>query len=141
LNPIQIKLVQDSFAKVLPIAERAGTMFYERLFAIAPEVIPLFRRDKVEQGKMLMATLAVVVNGLDQLESVLPVASVIAKKHVDYGVKAEHYAPVGAALLWTLQQGLGPAWSPALKQAWTAAYDTLSGYMISEAYGAAKAAE
>jgi nitric oxide dioxygenase len=60
---------------------------------------------------------------------------VLAKRHVGYGVKAVHYATVGAALLWTLEKGLGPSWTPELAAAWTLAYTTLSGFMIQEAYG------
>jgi len=137
MDSVQIKLVQDSFSKVAPISETAAALFYGRLFEIAPEVKPMFRGDIREQGKKLMGTLAVVVGGLTNLGSILPAASRLAKLHVDYGVKAEHYAPVGAALLWTLEQGLGDAWTPDLANAWTAAYATLSGYMISEAYGVA----
>ena len=87
------------------------------------------------QRKKLMATLAVVVNGLSNLEAVLPAASALATRHVAYGAKAEHYPVVGAALLWTLEKGLGDAWTPAFADAWTTAYGTLSGFMISEAYG------
>jgi nitric oxide dioxygenase len=96
----------------------------------------MFRGDMKEQGKKLMGTLAVVVGGLTKLETILPAASALAKKHVGYGVKASHYTPVGAALIWTLEKGLGPDWTPEVATAWTAAYTTLSGYMISEAYGA-----
>ena len=71
----------------------------------------------------------------------LPAASALAKRHVNYGAKPEHYPVVGAALLWTLEKGLGEAWTPEVAEAWTAAYGTLSGYMISEAYGNAQAAE
>jgi hemoglobin-like flavoprotein len=137
----EVSLVQASFAKVAPISEQAAALFYGRLFEIAPEVKPLFRGDMAEQGRKLMATLAVVVNGLTKLEAILPAASALAKRHVAYGVKAEHYAPVGAALLWTLERGLGPEWTPDLAAAWTVAYATLSGYMISEAYGKSEAAE
>jgi hemoglobin-like flavoprotein len=137
----EVSLVQASFAKVAPISEQAAALFYGRLFEIAPEVKPLFRGDMAEQGRKLMATLAVVVNGLTKLEAILPAASALAKRHVAYGVKAEHYAPVGAALLWTLERGLGPEWTPDLAAAWTVAYTTLSGYMISEAYGKSEAAE
>jgi len=135
MTPDQISLVQDSFKKVVPIADVAADLFYGRLFEIAPEVKPMFRGDMKEQGRKLMATLGVVVTGLTRLETVLPAASALAKKHVDYGVKAEHYAPVGAALLWTLEKGLGEAWTPDLADGWSTAYGTLSGYMISEAYG------
>jgi hemoglobin-like flavoprotein len=115
--------------------------FYGRLFEIAPAVKPLFRGDVAEQGRKLMATLGVVVNGLADLESVLPAASALAKRHVDYGVKAADYAPVGAALLWTLERGLGEEWMPQLAAAWTEAYTVLTGFMIAEAYGHSLAAE
>ena len=82
-----------------------------------------------------MGTLAVVVSGLTDLDAILPAASRLAKHHVSYGVKPSHYAPVGAALLWTLEKGLGDDWTPDLADAWTAAYGTLSGYMIEQAYG------
>jgi hemoglobin-like flavoprotein len=141
MTPEQVILIQQSFAKVAPIAEPAAVLFYGRLFEIAPEVKPLFRGDMTEQGRKLMATLAVVVNGLSNLESILPAASALARKHVAYGVKAEHYGPVGVALIWTLERGLGAEWTPELAAAWTAAYTTLSGYMVSEAYGRREAAE
>jgi hemoglobin-like flavoprotein len=141
MMPDQIKLVQQSFAKVAPISEAAAVIFYDRLFEIAPSVKSMFPADLTEQRKKLMATLAVVVNGLGNLESVLPAASALAKRHVSYGAKAQHYPVVGAALLWTLEKGLGDAWTPAVADAWTAAYGTLSGFMISEAYGRPQAAE
>ena len=141
MTPDQIALVQDSFKKVVPIADVAADLFYGRLFQIAPEVKPMFRGDIKEQGRKLMATLGVVVTGLTKLETVLPAASALARKHVDYGVKAEHYTPVGAALLWTLEKGLGDAWTPELADAWGTAYGTLSNFMIAEAYGPAQAAE
>jgi len=141
MNPTQIKLVQDSFAKVAPISEQAAVMFYDRLFEVAPGVKAMFPADMTEQRKKLMGTLAVVVNGLTNLEAVLPAASALAKRHVNYGAKPEHYPVVGGALLWTLEKGLGDGWTPDVAEAWTAAYGTLSGYMIAEAYGSAQAAE
>jgi len=141
VNPTQINLVQESFAKVAPISEQAAVIFYDRLFEVAPTVKAMFPTDMKEQRKKLMATLAVVVSGLSNLESVLPAASALAKRHVSYGAKAEHYPVVGGALLWTLEKGLGEAWTSEVADAWTAAYGTLSGYMISEAYGSTQAAE
>src|ERR1700750_1200853 len=141
MTPDQVKLVQDSFAKVAPISDKAAEIFYGRLFEVAPQVRAMFPDDMTEQRKKLMATLAVVVGGLTNLEAILPAASALAKRHVNYGAKPEHYPVVGGALLWTLEKGLGDAWTPELSEAWTAAYGTLSGYMISEAYGSAQAAE
>ena len=134
MTPDQVQLVQDSFAKVVPISETAAVLFYDRLFEIAPQVKAMFPADMTEQRRKLMATLAAVVNGLGNLTSILPAASALAKRHDSYGAKAEHYPVVGAALLWTLEKGLGDGWTPEIAQAWTTAYGTLSGYMISEAY-------
>jgi hemoglobin-like flavoprotein len=141
MTPDQIKLVQDSFAKVVPISETAAVLFYDRLFEIAPQVKAMFPADMIEQRRKLMAMLATVVHGLDHLESILPAASALAKRHVGYGARAEHYPVVGAALLWTLEKGLGDAWTPELAGAWSAAYETLSRFMIAEAYGRPQAAE
>jgi len=141
MNPSQVKLVRESFAKVAPISEQAAVIFYDRLFEVAPAVKAMFPADMTEQRKKLIGVLAAVVNGLTNLESILPAASALAKRHVSYGAKPEHYPVVGGALLWTLEKGLGEAWTPAVAAAWTAAYGTLSSFMISEAYGKAQAAE
>jgi hemoglobin-like flavoprotein len=134
MTPDQIKLVQDSFAKVAPISAKAAELFYDRLFEIAPQVRAMFPDDMTEQRKKLMATLAIVVQGLNNLDTILPAASALAKRHVSYGAEAAHYPVVGQALLWTLEQGLGPSWTPEVAAAWTSAYTTLSGFMISEAH-------
>jgi nitric oxide dioxygenase len=135
MTPEQIKLVQDSFAKAAPISDKAAELFYGRLFEIAPQVRAMFPDDMTEQRTKLMATLAVVVNGLNNLDAILPAASALAKRHVDYGAQAAHYPAVGEALLWTLERGLGDAWTPPVAAAWTQAYATLSDFMIGEAYG------
>jgi hemoglobin-like flavoprotein len=141
VTPEQVQLVQQSFAKVAPISEQAATIFYDRLFEVAPSVRAMFPDDMTEQRKKLMATLAVVVGGLSDIEAVLPAASALAKRHVSYGAKPEHYPVVGGALLFTLEKGLGDGWTPEVAAAWTAAFGTLSTYMISEAYDSSQAAE
>lgn len=134
MTPTQITLVQSSFEQVAPIAADAAALFYERLFQALPEVKPLFKRDMDEQGRKLMATLGTVVRNLDRLEAVLPTATALATRHVAYGVRPEHYEPVGAALLWTLQQGLGKDFTSDTAEAWRAAYGLLSTAMIKAAY-------
>jgi nitric oxide dioxygenase len=141
MTPDQVTLVQQTFAHVVPVADKAAETFYGRLFDVAPAVKPLFRGDMTEQRHKLMATLAVVVRGLSDLPSILPAASALAKRHVDYGAKPEHYPVVGEALLWTLARALGPRWTPEVALAWTAAYTTLSDFMIEAAYGRPQAAE
>lgn len=134
MTPEQVSEIRASFSKVAPIAEQAAALFYGRLFEIAPEVRPLFKAsDMREQGRKLMGTLAVVVRGLDDLPALMPAVNALAVKHNGYGVTAAHYAPVGAALLWTLEQGLGEGFTPAVRDAWTNAYGTLSGAMIAAA--------
>jgi nitric oxide dioxygenase len=137
MTPKQVALVQESFAKVVPIADQAAVLFYDRLFEIAPQVRALFPADMTEQRRKLMVMLGKVVNGLGDLPSILPAASALAKRHTGYGATAEHYPVVGAALLWTLEKGLGDAWTPEVAQAWITAYGTLSNYMISQAYSQA----
>ena len=141
MTPEQVKLVQQSFSKVVPISQQSATIFYDRLFETAPQVRSLFPSDMAEQRGKLMATLTAVVGGLANLPSILPTASALAKRHVSYGARAEHYPVVGAALLWTLEKGLGESWTPDVANAWKAAYGTLSAFMISEAYGSPQAAE
>lgn len=141
MTPDQVALVQDSFRKVAPIADQAAVLFYDRLFETAPQVRAMFPSDMTEQRKKLMTTLGVVVADLNDLPSILPAASALAKKHVGYGVKPEHFPIVGQALLWTLEKGLGTAWTPQLAAVWTTAYTTLADYMIAEAYGKPQAAE
>jgi hemoglobin-like flavoprotein len=141
MTPKQVALVQDSFAKVALTSEAAAMLFYNRLFDIAPQMRAMFPDDMIEQRRKLIAMLAAVVKGLGNLEQVLPAASALAKRHVSYGVKAEHYPVVGDALLWTLEKGLRDRWTPQVADAWGTVYGTLSGYMISEAYGRSQAAE
>ncbi|MCB4767788.1 globin domain-containing protein [Ancylobacter sp. Lp-2] len=140
MTPDRIALLRDSFAKVRPISEAAAGLFYGRLFEIAPEVRPLFNGDMTEQGRKLMATLGVVVNGMHDLPALLPAVQRLGARHAGMGVTAAHFAPVGAALIWTLEQGLGEAFTPPVREAWTEAYGLLSGVMI-EALEAAPAEE
>jgi nitric oxide dioxygenase len=137
-----ITLVQESFAKVVPIKDAAAEIFYADLFETAPEVKPYFANsDMKDQGSKLMATLGAVVNGLRDLDKIVPVAQKLAIGHVDYGVKPEDYDKVGASLLRTLEKGLGDAFTPEVKEAWTTAYTTLAGVMKEAAYPSAAVIE
>lgn len=126
----QVKLVQDSWAAVEPIADQAAELFYGRLFETAPEVKPLFNGDMAAQGKKLMQMITVAVKGLSNLEAIVPAVQELGKRHVKYNVKDEHYAVVGASLLWTLEQGLGNAFTEEVKAAWVAVYGVLADTMI-----------
>ena len=134
MTPEKVQLVKDSFSKVAPISAAAAVMFYDRLFEIAPELKPLFKGDMSEQGKKLLQTLGYVVAGLHDLPSILPAAKDLAARHVAYGVTPAMYQPVGEALIWTLEQGLGDSFTDEVRQAWTDAYVLLSTTMVDSAY-------
>lgn len=126
MTPRQITLVQETFDAVQPIAVEAATMFYDRLFALDPSLRRLFRGDIQEQGRKLMQAIALVVQGLRAPDAILPAVTALGARHRGYGVEPEHYPTVGAALLWTLEQGLGAAFTPQVKDAWAAAYAMLA---------------
>lgn len=129
MTPQQIELVQTSFKKVVPIAATAADLFYGRLFEIAPEVRPMFPQDMTEQKAKLMGMLGTAVTNLHKLETILPAVKALGERHKGYGVTAAHYSPVGAALLWTLEKGLGADFTPEVKSAWTETYTALAGLM------------
>jgi hemoglobin-like flavoprotein len=129
MSPQQIDLVQKSFAEVKPIAAAAAGLFYTRLFILDPSLRHLFKGDIAKQGQMLMSMIGSAVMGLRDLEKLAPVVRQLGARHVGYGVRTEHYATVGSALLWTLGEGLGEKFTPEVRDAWAAAYDLLSGVM------------
>jgi len=135
MTPSQIADVQNSFKAVLLISDQAGALFYGRLFEIAPGVRSLFTGSMEEQARKLMLTLATVVKGLDRMDTIMPALQALAVRHVKYGALPEHYPVVGEALIWTLEQGLGEAFTPEIRASWVTAYGTLSGAMIEAATG------
>jgi nitric oxide dioxygenase len=130
ITPTQIALIQTSFAQVAPIAATAADLFYGRLFETAPQLRVLFPDDLSEQKKKLMAMLGTVVGGLDRLDTLMPAVRALGQRHRGYGITAEDFYPVGSALLWTLEQGLGDAFTAETKDAWVTAYGVLSREMI-----------
>jgi hemoglobin-like flavoprotein len=137
LTSKQVGLIQESFEQVLPIADTAAALFYDRLFTLDPSLRALFRGDMKAQGRALMGMIRVVVNGLTRLEAIVPAVETLGRRHAGYGVKDEHYATVGDALLWTLGQGLGDAFTPAVRDAWAQAYTILAATMQAAAATAA----
>jgi len=127
----QIKLVQDSFRQVAPIAESAAQLFYARLFELDPDLELLFKGNLTEQGRKLMQMLGLAVNSLDRMEQLLPVVRSLGTRHVSYGVRDRDYGTVGQALLWTLRKGLGDAFTPDVEAAWSNVYATLASAMQS----------
>ncbi len=137
MTPEQVALIKSSWSKVTPIAEQAAELFYGKLFELDPSVKPLFTGDMKEQGRKLMAMISTAVNGLDRLPDIVPAVQELGRRHVGYGVKDEHYDTVGAALLWTLEQGLGDDFTPETKAAWAEVYGVLATTMKDAAREAA----
>jgi hemoglobin-like flavoprotein len=131
LTETQIELVQSSFQHVLPIADTAGLLLYERIFTLAPAARSLFDDDITPQARRLMAAVKIVVDGLRNLDEVAPFLVRLGARHARYGVRPEHFEVGGEALLWTLEQGLGDRFTPAVRDAWAAAWGIIAGAMLS----------
>ena len=134
MTPAQQDLIRSTWAQVAPIADPAARIFYDRLFTLDPSLRPMFAfTDMDAQRKNLMQTLTVVVKSIDHLEALIPAVEALGRRHAGYGVQPGHYATVGQALLDTLALGLGDAFTPEARAAWTEAYELLAGVMLAAA--------
>ena len=130
MTPTEVALVQDSFRKIVPIADQTACLFYARLFELDPVLRARFDGDMREEGRALMSLLATAVTSLDRFDKLLPIMGAFVGRLRQFGAIEEHYASVGAALIWTLQKGLGPEFTPAVGSAWTTTYSYLAGIII-----------
>lgn len=137
MTPEQIEMVKSTWTSVEAISDTAAELFYGKLFELDPNLKALFKGDMTEQGKKLMQMIGVAVANLHQLDQVLVPVQELGKRHNDYKVKPEDYDTVAAALLWTLERGLGDAWNDDVKGAWTETYVTLATVMKDAAAQAA----
>lgn len=129
MTPKQIELVQSTWQAVIPIKDRAAKLFYGRLFELDPSLKPLFKGEMTEQGRKLTAMINTAVNGLTQLDRIVPAVQDLGRHHVVYGVTSAHYDTAGVALLWTLGKGLGDAFTPPVAKAWATVYGVLASTM------------
>lgn len=129
MNSQQIEIVQRTFAMAAPMADEVADRFYRRLFELDPMLRPMFRGDIKQQGQKLMAVLALAVRGLSKPETIVDAVQRLGQRHAGYGVQAQHYATVGEALLSTLAEVFGPAFTDEVRAAWTAAYTLLATIM------------
>ncbi|OHV40625.1 MULTISPECIES: globin family protein [Pseudofrankia] len=139
MSPEEIRLVQETFGAVAPASDAVAALFYTRLFELDPALRAMFPADLAEQRGKLMNMLAVAVNGLSRLDSIVPAVRSLGVRHAGYGVSDAHYDTVAAALLATLAEGLGDAFTPPVRDAWTSAYTLLADTMKSAAHEAAAA--
>jgi hemoglobin-like flavoprotein len=130
MTPHQIEIVKLSFAKIMPFKDQAAELFYCRLFELDPSLRLMFKSDMTEQKQKLMVAIALVVTNLEKMDSLLPTVRELGRRHKTYGVRNRHYEIVGAALLWTLEIGLGTGWTAELAEAWKNAYGRVASAMI-----------
>jgi hemoglobin-like flavoprotein len=131
----QVQIIRLTFAQAVAGKDHIGRLFYDRLFTIAPEVRQLFKGDMEAQSRKLIDTLALAVGMIRDMPTLVPTLEALAQRHVGYGVRDEHYDKVGEALLWTLHQSLGPAFTPHAREAWTALYGAVAQIMRNAAAG------
>ena len=117
-----IALVRETFDIIVPIADVAADLFYERLFYMAPSLRRMFPEDMRDQKRKLIMMLAMAVNGLENLDTLAPVLMQLGARHAGYGVKDYHYKTVGEALIWTLERGLANQFTPDVERAWVRVY-------------------
>jgi len=140
VTPQQVELVKKTWVMVVPISDKAAELFYGRLFELEPEYRAMFKGDMMDQGKKLMKTINIAVESLDDVEPLIPTLKQMGADHAGYGVKERDYNVVGASLLWTLEQGLGDAFTDEVKNAWGSVYEVLASVMKEGAAEAEKAA-
>jgi hemoglobin-like flavoprotein len=126
----QIQLVKESWGYVIVKSQEAGTLFYSRLFEVAPEVKHLFKSDMKEQTRKLMSMVTLVVSKLEKLDVVINEVKALGSRHNKYGASKEHYSAVGQSLIWMLSKGLNDRWNKETEDAWLSAYTVLSEAMI-----------
>ena len=129
MKPSQINLVQSTFDRILPISDVAAQIFYDRLFHLDPSLRRVFHGDLRMQGKKLMDAVSIIVGNLNRPDRIIPGVHALGRRHVAYGVQEEHYTTFREALMWTLEHGLGDAFTPDARYAWSAVYDLLADTM------------
>jgi hemoglobin-like flavoprotein len=141
MTPNHARAIRSSWSVLEPIQDDVAALFYERLFDVDPTAQRLFgSTDMAVQRAALMQTLTLVVRGVDRLEELVPALEALGRRHATYGVTADHYESVGAALMWTLAQTLGNAFTADVSEAWAAAYVALASVMLAAAEKAAATA-
>lgn len=139
MTPVQINHIRHSFTLIEPIAQQAAALFYDNLFTADPQLRRLFQGNMAQQGARLMNMIATAVDLLEEPEALIPALRKLGSRHVNYGVKDEHYATVGAALLKTLKQGLGEAYTDEVHAAWVNLYGVVSTTMMDASRNATQA--
>lgn len=136
MTPEQIELVQRTWRAVLPVGDTAAELFYGKLFSLDAGIRRLFKNDMIDQGRNLTSMISVAVGALSKPERILLAVRQLGERHAGYGVEPRHYELVGTSLLWMLEKCLGEAFTPEVKDAWSATYAFLADAMQAALSGA-----
>ncbi|HET7774662.1 MAG TPA: globin domain-containing protein [Burkholderiaceae bacterium] len=126
MTPQEIQLIRSSFNLLATDSATVARDFYRSLFEMDPGLRTLFDSDLEAQGKKLMQMLALVVNGLDRFDELVPALHLLGQRHGRYGVRRYDFHTVGTALLATLRACLGDAYTEDAHAAWANAYGLLA---------------
>jgi hemoglobin-like flavoprotein len=130
MTPEQVGLVKNSFDAIWPVRRKLASLFYERFFELAPDAQRLFSKDMERQHLKLMDMIAAIVGALDKRELFQSIISYTGHQHAQFGVQPFHFVAFGEALIWSLEHQFGTAFTPELRQAWTALYDAAQGETV-----------
>jgi methyl-accepting chemotaxis protein len=134
---LDLDLLETSFDLIAPEGDRLMDVFYDRLFAAAPAVKPMFAHtDFRRQKAMLLSALVLVRKSLRDLDAIVPTLRNLGARHVAYGARPEHYPVVAEVLLASMAEVAGDAWLPEYEQAWSAALGVVAGVMLEGAAAA-----
>ncbi|HET9257009.1 MAG TPA: globin domain-containing protein [Pseudonocardiaceae bacterium] len=122
---IMVRLIRESYAQVQPRAREATQFFYAMLFAIAPATRELFAANMEVQRSRFWRALVHIVQNVDRAGELVPFLHQLGRDHRKFGMEPQHYDAMGTALLATLKQFAGPAWTPSVERAWRDAYSLI----------------
>ncbi len=129
-----IRRIRKTWAAAVGANDIVGTIFYRNLFQVAPETRGLFPDDIDPQGRKLVLTLSWILDHVEDSSTLIPAAEDLARRHVAYGVQADHYPIVGEVLINTLKDTLGGDFTDEDVGAWVRIYSDLSQTMTAAAY-------
>ena len=130
MRPESELLIRDSWKQLEPVSDSLVAAFYERLFSSNPEAAALFSSTNMtEQRRKFSAMLAEIVRAIGDPDVLIREVAASGRRHVHYGVVDRDYEDVGAALLWAIDETLGPAFTPEVHAAWREAYALLAAVM------------
>jgi hemoglobin-like flavoprotein len=134
MTPRQIELIRHSFDTIWPVHGEFASLFYTRFFELAPDAQRLFSHDMERQRLKLMDMIAAIVGSLDERELFQSIIVNSGRRHAGFGVTAAHFVAFGDALIWSLEQQFGAAFTSELREAWMTLYESVRILMMAAAH-------